>query len=642
MTRESSIEHSNPVARRLRQERFEPRDATARSATPRDFGVPRVATAPGAGMWWRASKVSVLDHDRGGAGGQLASSGATGALAPDCSGYAACLMIARVVSITLVAVLGCAGVRAQAGDDEPVPIVGSTGKLVQLTGDVDATRRIPVLGRTASRAGLRATDLGSSFEHNGRLVFLFGDSVGGVPGADVLAWTQGRDPASLELSFHVDGQRQFVPLSVPGVSLGEFEVPSHGISLGSRMYVVFTTGHTPAVTMGRSVLAVSDDDGRTFARCREFSARHFVNVALVRRTGPPSKHVPIPDPVFVFGSGKYRASSPRLAVISAGDFAQGQSTRYFNGMEDGHPVWGRNESESSVLFDHPVVGEISVTWVEPLARWVMLYNSSAPRGIVMRTAKEAWGPWSPARILFDPWTDAGYANFLHVSWKASRRDGFSDPGREDTWGGEYGPFLVDRFTRGDANRCTLHYTLSTWNPYQVVVMHSDIGYPSRLAPRTVKVRRTIPGAEGWTTVGDKPRRFERAGVPHVSTFGGGDKDRVAMWTTFTPGDDGAVEFTLHGGTGEVVLTLADHPPAPAPNDLGGFHSALKAGAFGRVIEAVSGPSNNDVDVRVRWNTARFRGQALRLFVVDASADRWGFVTVSEIALSEMVPAPPVR
>ena len=40
-------------------------------------------------------------------------------------------------------------------------------------------------------------------------------------------------------------------------------------------------------------------------------------------------------------------------------------------------------------------------------------------------------------------------------------------------GGEYGPYVMSRFTTETAGRCRLYYTMSTWNPYQVVVMQSD-------------------------------------------------------------------------------------------------------------------------------------------------------------------------
>jgi hypothetical protein len=132
------------------------------------------------------------------------------------------------------------------------------------------------------------------------------------------------------------------------------------------------------------------------------------------------------------------------------------------------------------LFRHDVVGEFSVAWLEPVKRFVMLYNSHKPRGITMRSAKTPWGPWSDATVIFDPWRDQAYGKFMHAPAKpAQKDDGLSDPRREREYGGEYGPYLMARFTTGDAGKCRAYFTMSTWNPYQVVVMQTDLKLESK-------------------------------------------------------------------------------------------------------------------------------------------------------------------
>jgi hypothetical protein len=42
-----------------------------------------------------------------------------------------------------------------------------------------------------------------------------------------------------------------------------------------------------------------------------------------------------------------------------------------------------------------------------------------------------------------------------------------------TWGGEYAPLMIGRFTEVDGDRLRIFYTVSTWNPYAVVLMESD-------------------------------------------------------------------------------------------------------------------------------------------------------------------------
>jgi hypothetical protein len=86
-------------------------------------------------------------------------------------------------------------------------------------------------------------------------------------------------------------------------------------------------------------------------------------------------------------------------------------------------------------------------------------------------------------VLFDPWLDQGYCHFLHVSWESQNCDSVQDPGRDNEWGGEYGPYLFEDFFDGDAQGGTLYFTMSTWNPYTVVLMQADVEFSSpTLAP----------------------------------------------------------------------------------------------------------------------------------------------------------------
>jgi hypothetical protein len=63
-------------------------------------------------------------------------------------------------------------------------IPGSSVKVEQMIGDCDYTSQVatgqckPTTSRTSTRAALLGTDLGASFESQGNLIFLFGDSFG--------------------------------------------------------------------------------------------------------------------------------------------------------------------------------------------------------------------------------------------------------------------------------------------------------------------------------------------------------------------------------------------------------------------------------------------------------------------------------
>lgn len=152
------------------------------------------------------------------------------------------------------------------------------------------------------------------------------------------------------------------------------------------------------------------------------------------------------------------------------------SLRYCAGLDSGSgsPRWSTDEAETAPLFAHPCIGELSVAWNPFLSRWLMLYNCREPRGINFRVADQPWGPWSEAPVLFHPWEDGGYCHFMHVSWEFQNCDSVHDPGRQNVWGGEYGPYLIPSYAVGDDSRTTIYYVMSTWNPYNVVLMKSTL------------------------------------------------------------------------------------------------------------------------------------------------------------------------
>jgi hypothetical protein len=179
------------------------------------------------------------------------------------------------------------------------------------------------------------------------------------------------------------------------------------------------------------------------------------------------------DWLYLYGSGDYRKSSVCLARVKPTEIGNRSKLEYFGGTEK-EPRWSSKEADAVPLFRHDVVGEFSVAYLKPVKRYVMLYNSDKPRGITMRSAEQPAGPWSDGTVVFEPWSDDG-GHFMHISAKfKDKKDSLSDPKRQDEWGGEYGPFIMARFTSEVDGRCRIYYTMSTWNPYQVVVMRTDL------------------------------------------------------------------------------------------------------------------------------------------------------------------------
>lgn len=379
-----------------------------------------------------------------------------------------CPTITLLLASLAAAAIALCGLTASAGGQTLAYVLGSTKRVAQLTGDFDKAADKPTLSQTGKRYGAFATDLGSSFEMNGRLYFLFGDTVGRPGDRDFIAWTTSKDPAKIKLDLYADPDGKWLPLTVPGIAQGPFDIPSGGISVNGKMYVVFTTDFPgKAATMGRSVLAVSTDDGKTFAQVYSLSTTKFINVSLWQADGW----------IYIFASGPYRKSSPYLARVRPARIEDKSALQYFTRLDaEGRPKWTVLEDSAAPLFVHNVIGEFSVAYVKQVGRYVMLYNSTDPRGIIMRSSSKPWGPWSDSDVIFNPWRDGGYGHFMHVPAQFNKDDDdhLSDPGREGIWGGEYGPYIISRYTTGKKGACRIYFTMSTWNPYQVMVMAADL------------------------------------------------------------------------------------------------------------------------------------------------------------------------
>ena len=397
---------------------------------------------------------------------------------------------AVTVSLAITVALVCSSIGASVqnsvaigppGSGRVFFVQGSTKRVSQLTGDFDRALQTPTLSQTTKRFGIVGTDLGSSFEHKGDLYFLFGDTIGQPGALDAIGWTSSRNPEKIVLDFHRGRGNRWIPPSVPGIRQGGLEVPSGGISIEGTMFVVFTTDHTEVKKMGRSVMASSKDDGRTFKVLYELSRDKFINVSFVSQDGW----------LYLYGSGDYRNSSVSLARVKPSEIGVRSSLEYFGGSApNGQARWSSREADAVTLFDHNVVGELSVTYLAPLAQYVMLYNSREPRGIVMRSSSLPTGSWLPGGVLFDPRRDQGDRPFMYMPGQSGGGDKVGDPNRRDQPGGEYGPFIMERYTNCTGDRCRLYYTMSTWNPYQVMVMQSDVRRgPS---PRTDLRRDRVP------------------------------------------------------------------------------------------------------------------------------------------------------
>ena len=178
----------------------------------------------------------------------------------------------------------------------------------------------------------------------------------------------------------------------------------------------------------------------------------------------------------MFGSGHYGKSDVRLAYQPADKIESASSICYFQGLDDqGLPGWSCREEDAVPLFDQPCVGELSVTFNRFIGKWIMLYNCGTERQVInLRTADFPWGPWSDPQVIFDAKRDGGFCRFIHLSREVEHCDNLEDVGRRNESGDPYGPYQFEDLATGDKNSTTIYFTMSTWNPYTVVLMKTTL------------------------------------------------------------------------------------------------------------------------------------------------------------------------
>lgn len=378
--------------------------------------------------------------------------------------------------------------------DADVTAAGASSvKLAQITGEWDATpapdgTRRASLSRSLSTAGIRGTDLGVSIEHQGRRFLLFGDTHWTRPWLvtrDSIAEVFDAEPLP-EVRFHGS------PLRVSGATMREYDVPLDAVSVAAGCYGFFTSHHfRHGLTMGRSVLAklrapqlLIDPGVRRqpvdFTGLTTISERYFINISAQIR---PARDVPgaedcggagSGDVVLLWGTGSYRASELRLAMLPVEALPESRTDRLELRYWDG-AGWSDTEAAAAPLFSPAALGEISVRWLPEVGRYLLLAMSGPedPAGatVTARWADNPAGPWTPRLALMD-WVQVGMIDDSQRRFIKAHAD---DPVAENLFspqsrglGGAYAPYFYD--ARRDGADLVLRYTLSTWNPYQVVLM----------------------------------------------------------------------------------------------------------------------------------------------------------------------------
>jgi hypothetical protein len=496
--------------------------------------------------------------------------------------------------------------------------------------------------------GINGVDLGVGFDAaDGSLAFLFGDAW--TPGGarnnyDSIAgtWAASVSRSNPPAIAWASSNGWFTPMDLPGVDGSGFNVPLDGVALGGKNYVLANSGwHTycdgcPGEHGTLALGVMPGTDPRAVSTLFSVSSRRFTNVALVPADGF----------VYVFGAGEpYRMSPVYLARVAPSDIANFSAWQFFRGTRGGAPQFGPGEGTAVPLFaaganwsdvitpltarpPNGGVGELSVR--QALGMFVMTYNAgvpNGPRGIFLRTAPNAWGPWSAGELLVD--AGEAYGRWQHISPSDNGvvvrpDDGLGEYARQDEWGGEYGPYLVPRwFSDEGGGAIGLTYTLSSWNPYQAHLIRTVVTRDGHAVtppaygagwPRAALSNGDWASGDtrGWTQLGDAFAVFIGSdGKPRLTTYGAkGDATvgqlfqdvRIDALTT-------QLAFKIHGGAAQVKLVRNDN---------------------GETVRAVHARNDNAHELEVCWDLRDLQGLSVRVLIDDEVTTPWGFIGVGAL------------
>jgi len=543
-------------------------------------------------------------------------------------------------AIPVLASMSCSGGGGGGGYTPPPPPSGPEAPqplqkiYTEHLGKLDDTTLNPL-----ADVGLIGHDLGISFERDGELVFLFGDSMAinsAYTNGDSVAWA---DPslnpltvgAMPKLTWFLESPGQFLPVRIPGVDLGPMNTPVEGVPIGSKTYLFAVTGWNDATsTYSGSALARTDGlalDSLTLVGSVTPSNK-FLNVSVVEDD----------DTLWIFGSGTYRKSAVYLAKVASSQIAEHSAWSYFQGYQQGTAVFGPYESSATPVVPASCVGELSVRHHEGLG-YLMAFNCDSPRGIHLRFADQPTGPWSASMIVFHPTSDLGYGYFIHQGESyVGYDDGLSDPELEDYWGGEYGPYLVPQWmTVESPGVYSIVYTLSSWNPYRSHLMRTIVAEPGVSASPPPPAGTGLPRATlvNGDFAAENLNGWQTSGEPFAVYQGSDGRWRL---TTNVPSEGGTAvqgeawqDFVVDAKTHELRFSVSGGDAADTRVSV----KLLLLGTGNEVVATVRasrGTGSDSQQRTVHWLLDDLHGKKVRLLIEDHSIDTWGYVTTTGFTL----------
>jgi hypothetical protein len=260
---------------------------------------------------------------------------------------------------------------------------------------------------------------------------------------------------------------------------GTFEVPTGAFSSGLNTYVYYAglVTKTPSTFATLSYLAkwsVPSTGAPGYQILYPVDrlvdgalGGHFIQIAPVMRD----------HTLYLFGTGQYRHSGVRLARTY--DYAI-DTTGEAELFDPATQTWvtsyaatrAEREGIAPLVEGEDGVGELSVQYVEDAAVYLMMYQRElhdasgaiVDNRVVVRVARQPWGPWSEATTIFDM-ADAGF----RAAYCCGTTCGPTQILHCDRAGlyGAYALPLVTSTAKAGVTTIDVPFVVSTWDPYGV-------------------------------------------------------------------------------------------------------------------------------------------------------------------------------
>lgn len=319
------------------------------------------------------------------------------------------------------------------------------------------------VNETEEKYDVGGTDLGSIFELDDQLYFVFGDTFGAdsvfPPGtgyssnwrSNVVAYTSDMDPTdgiTLDGFLEEDGKaKEIIPSNkVDGNHLTS--IPTYGVAVDGNMYLYYMAvdfwGDAGEWFTSHAGVYKSEDKGEEWEKIEDLEWDVFSNFTQVAIVKPDQNPDVLNNDIYFYGVEPGRYSNIQLMKVNENDIEDISKYMYFTGVDsEGDPQWSNDESEATDVIE-TTAGELSVVWNEGLDRWILTYINGTTTNIDIAEAENPWGPWTEPRAIV----------------------------YQSEYPGLYGSYMHPSFIKDDGK--SIYFVMSRWGTYQAYIMKAEL------------------------------------------------------------------------------------------------------------------------------------------------------------------------